>query len=247
MAAAELRGSRGTRGAGARRPRPQPGCRSSVTDAASSRCADQKARLMIRTVVVCEVQVPFVHGGAEIHVRSVVAQLQARGYESRTRVAALQVVPERGDPRACRGVAPAGSRARRTAAAIDRVIATKFPAYFVAAPAQGHVADAPVPARRTSSRAREYSDFEHVEAGRRASAAAGRTRYARCSASRTALFAGAANTGKRLDKYNGLTAETLYHPPLLADRSCAGPQGDYVLVVSRHRDDQAHRSRRARP
>ena len=33
---------------------------------------------MVRTIVVCEVQVPFVHGGAEIHVRSLVAQLRAR-------------------------------------------------------------------------------------------------------------------------------------------------------------------------
>ena len=33
----------------------------------------------VRTVVVCEAQVPFVHGGAEIHVRELVRELVARG------------------------------------------------------------------------------------------------------------------------------------------------------------------------
>jgi hypothetical protein len=36
--------------------------------------------MSIRTVVVCEAQVPFVDGGAEIHVRGLVAQLTSRGY-----------------------------------------------------------------------------------------------------------------------------------------------------------------------
>ena len=36
--------------------------------------------MSIRTVVVCEAQVPFVDGGAEIHVRGLVAQLKSRGY-----------------------------------------------------------------------------------------------------------------------------------------------------------------------
>jgi len=36
--------------------------------------------MSVRTVVVCEAQVPFVEGGAEIHVRSLVRELSARGY-----------------------------------------------------------------------------------------------------------------------------------------------------------------------
>ena len=35
---------------------------------------------MIRTVVVCEAQVPFVHGGAELHARGLVDNLRRRGY-----------------------------------------------------------------------------------------------------------------------------------------------------------------------
>ena len=37
---------------------------------------------MIRRVVVCEARVPFVEGGAEVHVRELVRQLQRRGYQT---------------------------------------------------------------------------------------------------------------------------------------------------------------------
>ena len=37
--------------------------------------------MSIRTIVVCEAQVPFVEGGAELHVRSLITQLRARGYD----------------------------------------------------------------------------------------------------------------------------------------------------------------------
>src|SRR5512142_3415666 len=35
-----------------------------------------------KTVAVCEAQVPFVHGGAELHVRGLVAELRRRGYRA---------------------------------------------------------------------------------------------------------------------------------------------------------------------
>ncbi len=35
-----------------------------------------------RTVLVCEAQVPFVHGGAELHVRGLVNELTRRGYRA---------------------------------------------------------------------------------------------------------------------------------------------------------------------
>src|SRR5437016_5472686 len=47
------------------------------------------------------------------------------------------------------------------------------------------------------------------------------------------LFANARNTAARLARYNGLTAEPLYHPPPLAGQLKAGPLGDYVLSVGR--------------
>ena len=43
----------------------------------------------------------------------------------------------------------------------------------------------------------------------------------------------ARNTAARLAKYNGLSAEPLYHPPPLAPVLHGGPYGDYVLSVGR--------------
>ena len=37
---------------------------------------------MTKTVLVCEAQVPFVHGGAELLVRGLVAELSRRGYRA---------------------------------------------------------------------------------------------------------------------------------------------------------------------
>jgi glycosyltransferase involved in cell wall biosynthesis len=47
------------------------------------------------------------------------------------------------------------------------------------------------------------------------------------------LFSNARNTADRLARYNGLTAEPLYHPPPLAGKLKSGPAGDYVLSVGR--------------
>ena len=38
--------------------------------------------MAVRTVVVCEAQVPFVEGGAEYHVRELVRQLRTHGYRA---------------------------------------------------------------------------------------------------------------------------------------------------------------------
>ena len=40
------------------------------------------AGLSVRTVLVCEAQVPFVHGGAEIHVRELVRELRRAGFDA---------------------------------------------------------------------------------------------------------------------------------------------------------------------
>jgi glycosyltransferase involved in cell wall biosynthesis len=185
---------------------------------------------MIRTVVVCEAQVPFVEGGAELHVRSLVAQLQARGYAAE-RVA----IPFKWYPKdeilahaaAWRLVDLSESNGRP----IDRVVATKFPSYFVRHPSKVtwliHQYRAAYELCGT-----EYSDFDHVESdvALRASLLELDTRMLRES---RRIFTNAGNTARRLEKFNGLSAEPLYHPPRLANRLRPGPHGDYVLSVGR--------------
>jgi glycosyltransferase involved in cell wall biosynthesis len=78
----------------------------------------------------------------------------------------------------------------------------------------------------------EYSDFSHIE-----SDIGLRDRIIQLDTEMLgecrAIFANARNTAQRLAKYNGLTAEALYHPPRLTSRLRSGPYGDYVLSVGR--------------
>src|SRR5438034_2953059 len=83
-----------------------------------------------RTVLVCEAQVPFVHGGAERHVRGLVCELTRRGYRAE-RVS----VPFKWYPKAELLTHAAAWRmidlSESNGERIDAVIATKFPTYFV--------------------------------------------------------------------------------------------------------------------
>ena len=100
--------------------------------------------MSIRTVVVCEAQVPFVEGGAEIHVRSLVAQLEARGYLVERVALPFKWYPKQeilAHAAAWRMIDLSESNGRR----IDLVIGTKFPSYFVRHPNKVDVADPPVP------------------------------------------------------------------------------------------------------
>ena len=104
-------------------------------------------------IVVCEAQVPFVEGGAEYHVRELVRQLRLHGHQ-----AELVSVPFKWYPKdeilahaaAWRFLDLSESNGTR----IDLAIGTKFPSYFVRHPAQGGVADPPVPGRLRAGRHR---------------------------------------------------------------------------------------------
>jgi glycosyltransferase involved in cell wall biosynthesis len=184
----------------------------------------------IRTVVVCEAQVPFVEGGAEIHVRSLVAQLKARGYQTERVALPFKWYPKQeilAHAAAWRMIDLSESNGRP----IDLVIGTKFPSYFVRHPNKVawliHQYRAAYELCGTP-----YSDFDHIESdvGLRASLIDLDTRMlGECRR----LFTNAGNTAGRLAKFNGLTAEPLYHPPHLASRLRTGEYGDYVLSVGR--------------
>jgi glycosyltransferase involved in cell wall biosynthesis len=186
--------------------------------------------MSIRTVVVCEAQVPFVHGGAETHVRELTRELVARGYQ-----AELVSIPFKWYPKdeilphaaAWRLIDLSESNGQR----IDLVIASKFPTYFVRHPNKVawliHQYRAAYELCGTP-----FSDFGHNEAdvGLRDTLIRLDTQMlGECRR----LFANAKNTASRVEKYNGLRAEPLYHPPRLAPRLVSGPYTDYVLSVGR--------------
>jgi glycosyltransferase involved in cell wall biosynthesis len=184
----------------------------------------------VRTVLVCEAQVPFVHGGAELHVRGLVEELRRHGYR------AEQVsVPFKWYPKSELLAQAAAWRlvdlTESNGLAIDAVIATKFPTYFVRHPNKVtwlfHQYRAIYDLLGTP-----YSEFSHEEGDvRLRDQLIGLDNEVLGESTR--LFANSCNTAARLARYNGLRAEPLYHPPPLAGKIERGSFGDYVLSVGR--------------
>lgn len=186
--------------------------------------------MSVQTILVCEAQVPFVHGGAEVHVRQLVRELRGRGFATE-----LVSVPFKWYPK--EEILPHAAAWRlldlseSNGRPIDLVIASKFPTYFVRHPNKVawliHQYRAAYELCGTV-----YSDFSHTEldVGLRETLMTLDTQMlGECRR----VFSNARNTAARLAKFNGLTADALYHPPHLAPRLVAGPYGDYVLSVGR--------------
>ncbi len=111
------------------------------------------------------------------------------------------------------------------------VIASKFPTYFVRHP---HKVTWLIHQYRAAYElcGTPYSDFFHndLDVGLR-------DRLVRLDTEMLgecrALYSIARTTTARLEKYNGLHAPVLYHPPRLATRLVSGEYGDYILSVGR--------------
>jgi glycosyltransferase involved in cell wall biosynthesis len=184
----------------------------------------------VRTILVCEAQVPFVHGGAEIHVRELVRALRERGYETELVSVPFKWYPKREiltHAAAWRLLDLSESNGRP----IDLVIGTKFPSYFVRHPNKVawliHQYRAAYELCGTV-----YSDFGHNETDVGLRDTLIRLDTEMLGECRR-IFTNAKNTASRLAKFNALQAEPLYHPPRLAGRLTAGPYGDYILSVGR--------------
>jgi glycosyltransferase involved in cell wall biosynthesis len=185
-----------------------------------------------RTIVVCEAQVPFVHGGAEMHVRELLRELRARGYD-----AELVSVPFKWYPK--EEILPHAAAWRlldlseSNGRPIDLVIATKFPTYFARHPNKVawliHQYRAAYELCGTP-----YSDFGHNERDLGLRDTLIRLDTEMLGECRR-VYANAQNTADRVTKYNGLAADALYHPPKLAGRLAAATPtyGDFVLSVGR--------------
>jgi glycosyltransferase involved in cell wall biosynthesis len=202
----------------------------------------------VRTILVCEVQVPLVRGGAEILVRQLVDRLRGHGYQ-----ADLVSVPFKWYPKDEILTHAAAWRmldlSESNGVPIDLIIATKFPSYFARHPNKVawlvHQHRAAYELCGT-----EYSDFTHTDLDvglRRTLIPLDTQMLVECRR----LYAIAGNTAARVLAFNGLRAEPLYHPPRLAGRITAGPSQDYILSVGRlesiKRHDLAIRAMALRP
>jgi glycosyltransferase involved in cell wall biosynthesis len=181
-------------------------------------------------IVVADAHVPFVHGGAELHVRALVDVLRHRGHD-----ADIVALPFRAQPKEELLAQAAAWRlldlSSSNAQPIDLLIATRFPTYFARHPRKVawviHQHRAAYELCGTP-----FSDFEHTERDvglRKRLFELDRQMLGECRH----VFANSRNTAQRLHTFNGVAAEGLYHPPPMADRLHPGPYGHYVLVVGR--------------
>jgi glycosyltransferase involved in cell wall biosynthesis len=193
--------------------------------------------MAVRTILVCEAQVPLVHGGAEILVRQLVDRLRVRGFTTE-----LVSVPFKWYPKDEILAHAAAWRlldlSESNGTPIDLVIATKFPTYFARHPNKVawllHQYRAAYELCGTV-----YSDFFHVDLDvglRQQLIGLDTAMLLECRR----LYAIARNTAARLETFNGLHAETVYHPPKLADRITGGPSQDYILSVGRLESVKRH-------
>ena len=186
--------------------------------------------MTVRRVLVLESQTPFVHGGAEILVRELVAALRSHGCETE-----IVAVPFRDQPHDELLAHAAAWRlldlSHASQRSIDLVIPTKFPTYFVRHPLKVawlvHQHRAAYELCGTP-----FSDFTHTEPDvglRRRLIELDTAMLRECAA----LFTIARTVSQRVEKYNGLAAEPLYSPPKLAAQLRPGTYGDYILTVTR--------------
>jgi glycosyltransferase involved in cell wall biosynthesis len=180
-------------------------------------------------VVVAAPQVPFVRGGAELMAEDLVAALRARGHE-----AELVTMPFKWYPGArvldqaflWRLVDLTESDGRT----IDRVIATKFPAYCVRHPNK---------VAWVLHQFRQAYDYDGTELGQFGPAPEDRaTRQAVARLDAVALgearrvFATSRNVAERLRRHNGIEAEVLPHPPQALPYRTEPSEG-FLLSVNR--------------
>jgi glycosyltransferase involved in cell wall biosynthesis len=180
-------------------------------------------------VAVCAPQVPFVRGGAELMADDLVAALRRRGHE-----AELVTIPFKWYPGArvldqaflWRLVDLTESDGRP----IDRVIATKFPAYCVRHPNK---------VAWVLHQFRQAYDYDRTELGQfsespedRATRRAIERLDSRALGEARRVFATSRNVADRLRRFNGVEAELLPHPPQTLAYRTAESEG-FVLSVNR--------------
>jgi glycosyltransferase involved in cell wall biosynthesis len=181
-------------------------------------------------IAVCDIQVPLVRGGAELHSVGLVAALARRGHE-----AELISLPFRWYPAeelvnqmlAWRLIDVTEAAGRR----IDRVIALRFPSYLVRHPCKVawvvHQFRSAYELWNT-----EYGDLAELPDGRRVRQLVTHV-DATALAESHAVFANSHTVAARLARFNGIAATPLYHPPALAARLHCADHGAYIFSPSR--------------
>ena len=180
-------------------------------------------------IAVLTTQCPFVTGGAELHARSLVRELCARGH--RAEIVSLPSIGTRQYILDEMLAARALDVSNFSGTTIDLAICLKFPAYLMRHP------------RKVFWVLHQYryaydlwdsgiSDLLDDDYGKVIRDAIAEADTVEIGAAER-VFANSRNVADRLMKYNGLVSTPLYHPPPLASQLRPGPFGDYFYFPSR--------------
>jgi glycosyltransferase involved in cell wall biosynthesis len=185
---------------------------------------------LIRKVVICTTQVPFVSGGAESHAGNLRAAFGEAGYEAEIVALPFKWYPPEQIMRhvlAWRLL----DLTESNGSPVDLLIGLRFPAYVV--PHPNKVLWIIHQHRGAYNLAGTQFDdlWTHPEGARV------RELVRHCDAEfipeAKRVFANSATVAARLRQYNGIESEPLYHPPPRAGLLRANDPGDYVLFPSR--------------
>lgn len=181
-------------------------------------------------VAIASVQTPFMTGGAEIHANSLCRELRARGFE-----ADIVTIPFKWYPPArlldAMLMARLADLSSVNGTPIDRVITLKFPAYYIEHACKvGWLLHQHRQAYDLFGT--DYGDL-HQDPEGEAVAAEIRAWDSRFLPEHRALFANSRTVRDRLQKYNGLESEVLYHPPTNAERYHTDGFEPFILVPGR--------------
>ena len=185
---------------------------------------------MTLRIAVCNGQIPFVRGGAEILADALVERLRQRGHQVE-----LVQLPFKWHPKgevlksylAWRLVNLHESEGQP----IDRVIALKFPAFVVQ---HAHKVTWLVQQFRQAydMHGTEYGYFDESEPDTELRRTI-RQMDTRTLGESRHIFTISGNVGNRLRRYNHLESETLYPPPALDGQFYNRGYGDYVFSICR--------------
>jgi glycosyltransferase involved in cell wall biosynthesis len=185
---------------------------------------------VIRKILICTTQVPFVSGGAESHAAGLRAAFVSAGYEAEIAALPFKWYPPgeiMKNVLAWRLLDLTESNGAR----VDLLIGMKFPAYTVAHPNKVlwivHQHRAAYNLAGT-----EFDDLSTYPEGARV-----REMIRHCDREfipeAKKVFANSKTVAARLREHNGIESEPLYHPPPRAETLRAGETGDYVFFPSR--------------
>jgi glycosyltransferase involved in cell wall biosynthesis len=181
-------------------------------------------------ILICTSQVPFVSGGAEVHVANLRSALIKAGHEADVVALPFKWYPPREIIRSALAwrmldVTEANGKP------VDMVIGMKFPAYLVEHPRKVLW----VIHQYRSAYDMAGSDYDDLAAYADGTNTRMFVKQADEEFIPRALkvYANSQNVAARMLRFNNIQSEPLYHPPPRAELLSPGAQGDYIFYPSR--------------